>query len=59
MGDACVVDMVGYLEKEGGGKGEPLPSAASGDKVDVVMEVGRYMAGLVKGLMGATKDETR
>lgn len=27
MGDACVVNMVGYMADESGGKGEPLPNA--------------------------------
>eukprot|EP00568_Trieres_chinensis_P011873 CAMPEP_0183291808 /NCGR_PEP_ID=MMETSP0160_2-20130417/1090_1 /TAXON_ID=2839 ORGANISM="Odontella Sinensis, Strain Grunow 1884" /NCGR_SAMPLE_ID=MMETSP0160_2 /ASSEMBLY_ACC=CAM_ASM_000250 /LENGTH=307 /DNA_ID=CAMNT_0025452659 /DNA_START=65 /DNA_END=985 /DNA_ORIENTATION=+ len=45
MGDACTVDMVGYMADENGEKGEPLPNAASGDDVEVVLGEGRYMAG--------------
>ena len=52
MNDACVVNMVGFLAKEDGSKGEPLPNAASGDQVDIIMETGKYMAGLVEGLVG-------
>jgi trigger factor len=64
MGDACTVNMVGYMAKDpspGGGlaKGEPLPDAASGDRVEVVLGPGRYMEGLVEGLVGAKVGETR
>ncbi|GMH49654.1 hypothetical protein TrRE_jg3675 [Triparma retinervis] len=59
MGDACVVNMVGYMADESGGKGEPLPNAASGDQVDVVMETGKYMEGLVEGIVGAKVDDVR
>ncbi|GMI04300.1 hypothetical protein TrVE_jg1530 [Triparma verrucosa] len=59
MGDACVVNMVGFLADADGKKGEPLPNAASGDQVDVVMETGKYMSGLVEGLVGASVNDTR
>eukprot|EP00518_Triparma_eleuthera_P004897 CAMPEP_0182454796 /NCGR_PEP_ID=MMETSP1319-20130603/1263_1 /TAXON_ID=172717 /ORGANISM="Bolidomonas pacifica, Strain RCC208" /LENGTH=554 /DNA_ID=CAMNT_0024652819 /DNA_START=22 /DNA_END=1686 /DNA_ORIENTATION=+ len=59
MGDACVVNMVGYMATDAGAKGEPLPNAASGDQVDVVMETGKYMEGLVEGLVGAQINDTR
>jgi len=60
MGDACVVNMVGYMANEDGvTKGEPLPNAASGDKVDVVLGPGRYMEGLVEGLVGGKVGDTR
>lgn len=58
MGDACTVNMVGYLATESGEKGDPLPNAASGDRVEVVLGPGRYMDGLVEGLVGATAGET-
>jgi len=53
MGDACVVNMEGYMAADDGSKGEPLPNAASGDRVDVILGDGRYMEGLVEGLLGA------
>lgn len=53
MGDACVVNMEGWMADEAGGKGEKLPDAASGDRVEVILGDGRYMAGLVEGLVGA------
>lgn len=36
-----------------------MPNAASGDQVDVVMETGKYMEGLVEGLVGAKINDTR
>jgi len=60
MGDACVVNMEGYMAAEDGvSKGEALPNAASGDNVEVVLGPGRYMEGLVEGLVGAKVGETR
>ena len=59
MGDACTVNMVGYMANVDGSKGEPLPNAASGDRVDVVLGEGRYMEGLVEGLVGAKVGQTQ
>lgn len=59
MGDACKVDMAGYMAAPDGSKGEPLPDAASGDGVEVVLGSGLYMEGLVEGLEGAKVGETR
>jgi len=59
MGDACVVNMDGFMATADGEKGEPLPNAASGDRVEVIMGTGRYMTGLVEGLVGAKVGETR
>merc|ERR1712160_104400 len=39
-------------------KGEPLPNSASGE-VEIIMGTGRYMEGLVEGLVGAKKDEKK
>jgi FKBP-type peptidyl-prolyl cis-trans isomerase (trigger factor) len=58
MGDACTVNMVGYMADANGQKGTPLPNAASGDNVQVLMGTGRYMEGLVEGLVGAKPGET-
>jgi trigger factor len=58
IGDACVVNMVGYMETASGKKGEPLPNAASGDRVEVILGSGRYMEGLVEGLTGAKVGDT-
>ncbi|CAB9517986.1 Trigger factor [Seminavis robusta] len=58
MGDACTVNMEGFMANPDGTKGEPLPNAASGDRVEVVLGEGRYMEGLVEGLIGAKVDDT-
>lgn len=59
MGDACVVNMEGFMAQADGSKGEPLPNAASGDHVEIVLGKGRYMEGLVEGLVGAKVGDTR
>jgi len=63
MGDSCQVNMVGYMatEDQDGNvvKGEALPNAASGDDVEVILGEGRYMTGLVEGLVGAAVGEDR
>jgi len=59
-GDACKVNMVGYMAApDGVTKAEPLPDAASGDNVEVILGEGRYMEGLVEGLYGAKVGDTR
>ncbi len=59
MGDACKVNMVGYMATPNGEKGERLPDAASGDDVEVILGGGRYMVGLVEGLEGGKIGETK
>ena len=59
MGDSCFVNMDGYMATPDGEKGDPLPNAASGDRVEVVLGSGRYMEGLVEGLVGAKVGERR
>jgi len=59
MGDACTVNMEGYMAAaDGTSKGDPLPNAASGDRVEVILGQGRYMEGLVEGLIGAKSGDT-
>jgi trigger factor len=57
-GDACVVNMQGFMADADGNKAEPLPNAASGDRVEVILGPGRYMEGLVEGLEGAKIGQT-
>jgi len=60
MGDACVVNMEGFMaEEDGVTKGDALPNAASGDNVEVILGEGRYMEGLVEGLVGAKVGDVR
>jgi len=59
IGDACIVNMTGYMAAADGlSKGEPLPNAASGDDVEIILGLGRYMEGLVEGLVGAKVGDT-
>eukprot|EP00549_Striatella_unipunctata_P004359 CAMPEP_0118700294 /NCGR_PEP_ID=MMETSP0800-20121206/16482_1 /TAXON_ID=210618 ORGANISM="Striatella unipunctata, Strain CCMP2910" /NCGR_SAMPLE_ID=MMETSP0800 /ASSEMBLY_ACC=CAM_ASM_000638 /LENGTH=495 /DNA_ID=CAMNT_0006600821 /DNA_START=261 /DNA_END=1748 /DNA_ORIENTATION=- len=60
MGDACTVNMNGFFVTDDGvSKGDPLPGAASGDSVEVILGQGRYMPGLVEGLVGGKAGETK
>ena len=59
QGDACKVNMVGYMATADGEKGEKLPDAASGDNVEVILGPGRYMDGLVEGLEGGKVGESK
>ncbi len=59
MGDACLVNMEGYMATDTGEKGEKLPDAASGDRVEVILGEGRYMTGLVEGIVGAKVGDVR
>jgi trigger factor len=59
MGDACVVNMEGWMANDSGEKGEKLPDAASGDRVEVILGDGRYMTGLVEGLVSGKVGDTK
>uniref|UniRef100_A0A7S3FFI3 Trigger factor C-terminal domain-containing protein n=1 Tax=Haptolina ericina TaxID=156174 RepID=A0A7S3FFI3_9EUKA len=54
-----MVNMDGFFKAPDGSKGEPLPSIASGDGVQMPLMPGKFMPGLVEGLVGVKKDETR
>jgi len=58
-GNALKVNMNGYLATPDGAKGEALPAVAGGDGIEIPMEEGKFMPGLVEGLVGATQGETR
>jgi trigger factor len=58
-GDACSVNMEGFMANDDGSKGEPLPNAASGENVEVILTTGRYMEGLAEGLVGAKVGDTK
>jgi len=59
LGDVVIVDMKGFAANEDGTKGEPLPDVAGGDGVEILLEEGRFMPGMVEGLVGATPGEER
>jgi len=58
-GDQVVVNMNGFLTTPEGAKGEPLPAVAGGDGVTVPLEPGKFMPGLMEGLVGARAGETK
>mmetsp|Transcript_17139 Transcript_17139/g.46414 ORF Transcript_17139/g.46414 Transcript_17139/m.46414 type:complete len:501 (+) Transcript_17139:57-1559(+) len=57
-GDTVLVDMTGYEANEDGSKGTQL-DVASGQQLTIELQPGRFMPGLVEGLLGATKGEKR
>ena len=59
MGDQLEANMNGYFATADGGKGEPLPQVAGGESLQIEMKEGKFMHGLVEGLVGATDGETR
>ena len=59
MGDVLTASMNGFECNPDGTKGLALPAIAAGDKVEIVMEKGKFMEGLVEGLVGVKPGETR
>eukprot|EP00967_Tisochrysis_lutea_P073365 scaffold98222_cov28-Tisochrysis_lutea.AAC.1 len=58
-GNQLLVDMVGYVAQADGSKGDRLPDVAGGENVQLPLKPGRFMPGLVEGLVGVKKGETR
>ena len=61
LGDVLTVDMVGYEYDAGAenGRGPALPQMAAGEDVEVVLEEGRFMPGLVEALVGCVAGDQR
>lgn len=59
LGNRLLVNMEGFLANEDGTPGDPLPNVAGGDGVEVPLDVGKFMPGLVEGLVGAKAGETK
>jgi len=59
MGDVVVANMRGFERAPDGSRGSPLPAVASGDKVEIVLEKGKFMEGLVEGIEGLTAGATK
>lgn len=59
LGDVIVGSMKGFLVAADGSKGTPLPNIASGDNVEIVLESGRFMPGLVEGLVGSVAGDVK
>jgi FKBP-type peptidyl-prolyl cis-trans isomerase (trigger factor) len=61
LGDACEVHLTGYPINPDGTLGLPLPSGKGGnvlgDRVTVLLKGGKYMPGLVEGLIGVRSGE--
>ncbi len=58
-GNEVLVDMDGFLAKPDGTCGEPLPAVAGGENVNVPLAPGKFMPGLVEGLVGACEGDER
>ena len=58
-GNQLIANMNGFMATPEGEKGEPLPAVAGGDGITIPLEQGKFMPGLVEGLMGVKKGETR
>jgi len=59
MGDGVLGSMRGFLVADSGAKGDLLPAVASGDNVEVVLEEGKFMPGLVEGLVGCVAGDAK
>ncbi|KAL3927882.1 MAG: hypothetical protein SGPRY_002628, partial [Prymnesium sp.] len=57
--DQLLVNMHGFFANPDGSKGEPLPQVAGGNELPVRLIPGKFMYGLVEGLIGVKKGETR
>jgi len=59
MGDVLMANMKGYELGPDGSKGAALPNLASGDGVEIFLEKGKFMDGMIEGLEGAQTGQTR
>ncbi|KAA8494899.1 Trigger factor [Porphyridium purpureum] len=59
MGQVLVATMTGFFRNDDGSQGAELPEIADGKSIEVQMESGVYMPGLVEGIVGASIGETR
>mmetsp|Transcript_15459 Transcript_15459/g.25754 ORF Transcript_15459/g.25754 Transcript_15459/m.25754 type:complete len:527 (+) Transcript_15459:107-1687(+) len=59
LGDVAVVNMRGFEKNEDGSAGTPLPSVASGDQVEIFLEEGKFMPGMVESIVGGQKGDVK
>lgn len=59
MGDVVKASMGGFESDGNGNKGAPLPALASGDDVEIPLEKGKFMDGLIEGLVGCVAGDER
>ena len=58
-GNEVLVDMTGFLANPDGTCGEALPAVAGGEDVNVPLAPGKFMPGLVEGLVGACEGDLK
>ena len=58
MGDIAIVDYQGQAMTESGEPGEPIPGVQGSD-LKVEMEEGRFVEGMVEGIVGMKPEETK
>lgn len=59
MGDIVVGNMQGFFAEEDGSKGAPLPAVASGDQQEIELQKGKFMDGLIEGLVGCQINDVK
>mmetsp|Transcript_142104 Transcript_142104/g.250603 ORF Transcript_142104/g.250603 Transcript_142104/m.250603 type:complete len:572 (-) Transcript_142104:113-1828(-) len=59
MGNEVKINMNGFYKNPDGSKGAPLPAIAGGDGIDLPLEPGQFMPGLVEGVVGIKEGEER
>jgi trigger factor len=59
MGKIAVINMDGNFRNEDGTKGDKLPDVAEGDMIEVEMTEGKFVPGMVEGIVGMAVGETR
>jgi trigger factor len=59
LGQSLLVNMRAFEKNEDGSQGEELSGIAAGDEVELIMEEGRFLPGVVDGLIGAKAKEER
>lgn len=58
MGDIAIVDYKGVSTPEGEGEGEPI-DGVEGTDFEVALEVGKFIEGMVEGIVGMKPEETK
>jgi trigger factor len=58
LGDVAIADYQGYYLDEAGGVGEPIPDVA-GTNLQVELEAGRFIEGMLEGIVGMSLEETK
>lgn len=59
LGQLLVADLEGYYRNDDGTRGAKLPDIADGSSVEIKMNEGTYMPGLVEGMIGVRAGEER